>query len=91
MQVEGTPVMDLLEVFGGDFTPGSEALVQVEQARRKQTEEQSETNDDCIADGFIERWLPSKEGFLAAVLEKGWVDVVLYERHVACFGQSRKK
>ena len=79
MQVECAEVVDLLEVFGGNCTFVTKMLVQVNQTGSKQTEEQAKTNNNGIADGFIERRLSSKEGFLATELEKGGGDIVLFE------------
>ena len=79
MQTESAFIIDLLEVFRGNFTFITKVLVQDYQTRSKQTKEQAETDDNGISDGFIQRGLSSKEGVLPAELEKGWGDIVLDE------------
>jgi hypothetical protein len=60
------PLYDLLEMFTGDFR-SAEVFVQVNQDGSEHTEKSTETEDNAISDGFIQRWAATKESILTSV------------------------
>ena len=76
-------LQNLLEMFGGNLSLGSEILVQEHQTSGDNTEESTETEDDQVTDTLGKRRYSSEEGGLSIVSEEGGAIVILYELHVS--------
>lgn len=63
-------------MFGGDFTLGTEILVQQDKGSCDQTEEQSKSEHNQVSNTLRQRRFTSKEGGIPTVLEEGGEDVV---------------
>jgi hypothetical protein len=62
---------NLLEMFAGLVTPLSEVFVDDDNARRKDTEEESKSEHNKVSDTNWERRLASEHGFLSLVPVEG--------------------
>jgi hypothetical protein len=70
------PGDNLLEMFTGDLSLGSEILVQENEDGGDDTEKSAKTKHDEVSNSLREWGLISKEGVLSLVYEEGWKVVI---------------
>jgi len=72
-----TTSINLLEMFTGDFSFGSEILVDVNNHRSDEAEQETESEDNGVSNpGWKGRLSLGEEGFLSFVLQEGWELVI---------------
>ena len=82
-------------MFTGDFSLGTEVLVDVNNPGGDDTEEQSKSNDNGISNPFGEWGLSCKETGFSFILQEGWVIIIPFgeidgESHVRSQRKLRK-